>query len=396
MTASKNFIGLSQFVHFYGVVEDRMDPLKTGRVRVRCLGFHTKDKVLLPTEDLPWAQVLLPITSSGISGVGTTPLGLVEGSWVVGYFRDSAEAQEPIVLGSLPGRPSEVADTKLGFYDPNGNFPRYKDEPDVNRLAVNSDNTKEYVQVHTTDHEEDPAHEDHTPPQSVKLRIDTRITGVATGGMETFSNSKGEDVEGSPQGTFDQPSIAYGAMYPFNHVFESESGHIREYDDTVDTTSPTALATDAKRIDYRRIYESHTSGTSYEFNPDGGRVDIIKASYTRLTNANEDVSIGGYKNVTLDGKYKLFINKSKTEDNHYDIQVGEGANINIQVDKGKLNIITKTGDMNLNCGNDFNLKVGKDYTLTVEGDMKETVSGRRDSLTSGPWKLTGSRIDLNP
>ncbi len=124
-------------------------------------------------------------------------------------------------------------------------------------------------------------------------------------------------------------------------------------------------------------------------------MDIIKASYTRLTNANEEMSIGGYKNVTLNGHYKLFINKSKTEDNHYDIQVGEGANINIQVDKGKCNIITKTGDMNLNCGNDFNLKVGKDYTLTVEGNMKETVSGRRDSLTSGPWKETGSRIDLN-
>ena len=140
MAASKNFIGLSQFVHFYGVVEDRMDPLKTGRVRVRCLGFHTKDKVLLPTADLPWAQVLLPITSSGISGVGTTPLGLVEGSWVVGYFRDGEDAQEPIVLGSLPGKPKVGASPNAddGFFDPSGSYPRYIGEPDCNRLAVNA------------------------------------------------------------------------------------------------------------------------------------------------------------------------------------------------------------------------------------------------------------------
>ena len=79
----ENYMGKDGFVWFMGVVEDRQDPQYTGRVRVRCLGFHTKDKIALPTEDLPWAQVLLPITSSGISGVGQSPLGLVEGSWVV-------------------------------------------------------------------------------------------------------------------------------------------------------------------------------------------------------------------------------------------------------------------------------------------------------------------------
>ena len=138
MAIRENFIGLNQFVVFYGVVEDRQDPQYTGRVRVRCLGFHTKNKQMLPTADLPWAQVLLPITSSGISGIGQTPLGLVEGSWVVGYFRDGADAQEPIVLGSLPGKPAEQANSKIGFYDPAEAYPRYISEPDCNRLAVNA------------------------------------------------------------------------------------------------------------------------------------------------------------------------------------------------------------------------------------------------------------------
>ena len=38
------FMGLDGFVWFTGVVEDRNDPAKLGRVRVRCVGFHTENK----------------------------------------------------------------------------------------------------------------------------------------------------------------------------------------------------------------------------------------------------------------------------------------------------------------------------------------------------------------
>ena len=44
-------------IHYYGIVEDRNDPKKLGRVRVRCLGFHTEDTNDIPTADLPWAHV---------------------------------------------------------------------------------------------------------------------------------------------------------------------------------------------------------------------------------------------------------------------------------------------------------------------------------------------------
>jgi lysozyme len=45
-----------------------------------------------------------PVTSAGISGLGTTPLGPVEGTWVVIMFRDEAE-QQPIILGVIGGIP---------------------------------------------------------------------------------------------------------------------------------------------------------------------------------------------------------------------------------------------------------------------------------------------------
>ena len=52
----QNFLGQDGFIWFVGVVEDRNDPQKLGRVRVRCLGYHTADRIALPTSDLPLGQ----------------------------------------------------------------------------------------------------------------------------------------------------------------------------------------------------------------------------------------------------------------------------------------------------------------------------------------------------
>ena len=67
-----------------GVVEDRADPKHLGRVRVRCLGYHTEDLIKLPTSDLPWAHPMNPITSATVSVLVRRPLVLLKarGSWV--------------------------------------------------------------------------------------------------------------------------------------------------------------------------------------------------------------------------------------------------------------------------------------------------------------------------
>ena len=113
----KDFMGTEGFVWFYGVVENRKDPLFLGRVKVRCIGFHTDDKTLIPTGDLPWADIIQPVTSAAISGIGTTPTGLVEGTHVFGFFRDGREAQEPVVLGTSGGIPENIANPDRGFND---------------------------------------------------------------------------------------------------------------------------------------------------------------------------------------------------------------------------------------------------------------------------------------
>ena len=89
---------------FTGVVENRQDPLKLGRCQVRVVGLHNHDKTQLKTEDLPWAFPMQPVTSAAMSGIGYSPLGPVEGTWVVVMFRDD-DLQQPIILGSIGGIP---------------------------------------------------------------------------------------------------------------------------------------------------------------------------------------------------------------------------------------------------------------------------------------------------
>jgi predicted chitinase len=90
---------------FYGVVENRMDPLKLGRCQVRIVDIHTHDKNLLPTSDLPWAYPMGDINSASMNGIGESPLGPVEGTTVIVFFADADTMQQPIMMGTLGGIP---------------------------------------------------------------------------------------------------------------------------------------------------------------------------------------------------------------------------------------------------------------------------------------------------
>ena len=357
-----NFLGKNNFIWFNGVVEDRNDPQKLGRLRVRCVGIHTDNKDDLPTADLPWSQLIHPITSSGISGLGHSPGFIVEGTWVFGYFRDGYAMQEPMVIGTLPGKPVELAETSKGFYDPNGVYPKYKDEVDTNRLAVNDTSQ---------------------PHLFLELRKLTRKTGVPTADFDAVPVEEhiSTAIEASDSDTWSQPIVPYNATYPYNHVFESESGHIFEIDDTKDN---------------ERLFTSHRTGTSQEISPDGTQVNIIKGDHYNIVSGKRQAVIEGNADLTIGGRHKIYINKDGATNNHYDIQVGPNASVNIQIDKGDMNVVLKDGKLNTNVSGDYNMKIGGNMNLDVRGNKTETVSGSKTSNTTGNVIHRGARIDLNP
>jgi len=109
---------------FVGVVEETADPMSAGRVRVRCFSYHTPDHELLPTENLIWAQCVLPVDNPGIGGIGAFAVGLVPGSWVLGFFRDGNDMQDPVIMGGFSGSTGNSVNYQdgFGYGDPHGAF----------------------------------------------------------------------------------------------------------------------------------------------------------------------------------------------------------------------------------------------------------------------------------
>lgn len=87
---------------FIATVIDASPPFGfEGRVKIRIHGLHSEETYLLPQQDLPWAQCVLPTTEGGISGIGKSPK-IQANSLVFGMFMDGNHSQTPIILGSLP------------------------------------------------------------------------------------------------------------------------------------------------------------------------------------------------------------------------------------------------------------------------------------------------------
>jgi hypothetical protein len=88
---------------FVGRVEkgSASDPTGLKRVKVRVHGLHTEDTSKIDTDDLPWAQVIIPGTEPGTNGTGW-PGNIEEGALVFGEFLDGPTSQIPVVYGSLP------------------------------------------------------------------------------------------------------------------------------------------------------------------------------------------------------------------------------------------------------------------------------------------------------
>ena len=369
------FMGKNGFQWFVGVVEDRQDPKTLGRLRVRCLGYHTEDLVKLPTADLPWAHVMNPITSATVSGLGQTPLGAVEGSWVVGFFQDGGDAQQPIVIGTLPGVPSTLPDkdSKKGFQDAvNAVYPKYT-ETDVNRLAVgNDDNPHSSLTIRQADRD----------LAVGTAQIDGIFAGVAQ--IPTDLDETAAIVAGRiTGGSWNEPETPYDAQYPHNHVYESEGGHLREMDDTPGK---------------ERIHERHASGTGYEIHPNGSKVTRVKNDNYTITTGDDYTHIQGTQRHTTDGGVRVRVNSSGAEGNNYNIEVGNNANVNVEVNKGNINLTTLSpdvGDININASRNLNMQVGKDMNVSVLGNASEIITGTKDEEVQGKNTKTGSEIDMD-
>jgi hypothetical protein len=84
------------------------------RYKVRIIGLHDQGETEIKSDQLPWAQVMYPITGGGgQGGSGQTP-NLRQGNMVFGFFLDGQEQQVPVIMGVLGNNAQTKLATKTG------------------------------------------------------------------------------------------------------------------------------------------------------------------------------------------------------------------------------------------------------------------------------------------
>ena len=187
---------------------------------------------------------------------------------IVGFFIDGENGQEPVMMGVLPGIPLAAANPQQAFNDPRTpaqlakapvkpgdkatNYPRVLDEPSTSRLARNDAES-----INKT---------------IVKTKKDNKV------------------------GPFELDTT-YNAKYPYNNVYESESGHVMEFDDTPNK---------------ERVQIYHRAGTYMEVQADGSFHFKSAKNLNETVNGNDSVYIKGNLTVVVDGNISFESKKNIT------------------------------------------------------------------------------------
>jgi hypothetical protein len=347
---NQDVAGRNGFVWWVGVVESRNDPLKLGRCQVRIGGgWHSDNKMKLPTVDLPWALPSLPVNNSN-------PYAPKEGDMIFGFFLDGVNAKEPVMVGVMPGiplnantslqqsftdarTPAELAAAPVRPDEKKTNYPRKIDEPTTSRLARND-----------TDYP-------HTIIDSKKKKKSNLF-----------------ELE-SP----------YAAKYPYDNVIESESGHVIEIDDTPDK---------------ERLHFYHRSGSYREYRPDGTTQEkVIKDSY-QAVDSNKNVYVKGNYTVNVDGNLTFNVKGNIGMKAGGYISGTAGSSVSLTAGTTFSAFapasasMTTIGAASVTAGGMASMTAGGAASVTAGGVASVTAGGAANFTAGGVATLAGSVVNI--
>jgi len=192
-----------------------------------------------------------------------------------------------------------------------------------------------------------------------------------------------------------EPKSDYAAVYPYNNINETESGHFMEMDDT-----PGA----------ERIRLQHRTGTFTEIQADGKRINKVLGDNYEIILGNDYVYIKGQCNITVDGPCVVNVKGdmyAKIEGNCKQEVKGDS----IQAVHGNAEIHSD-GDMDINSSGTVTLgatSVDINSDVNVRGTLSSTQSiSAVKNITAGlqsyanlgfvtpGWISAGSPTAINP
>lgn len=358
-----NFLGLNNFVWWFGVVENRLDPLELGRCQVRCFGWHTENTNQIPIENLPWAH---PIVPYGVKNVQPPP----EGTMVFGFFADGEDGQYPIIMGTVPGIPDEIRQINSGFTDPlsvatkrNAGMPRTldaskttlgKDTKGIRGVDADPSRYPKYLNEPTTSRLARP----------VRGEKDGKFDGVTSESIAntTIDIQRKTRVANIPTvvGLWDEAYPTYAAKFPYNNVTETESGHAFEMDDT---------------YGHERVQLSHRTGSTLEFANTGSTKLKSMSSRQDITMGDQRTYINGDKYETIDGDFYLQVG-GKLRISAKSIEIVSGSSTSISAPQS----VSVAGGLSASMSG---LSVGMSGLMASVSGLKTDVSGAMAVKVSG-------------
>ncbi|NBX71525.1 hypothetical protein EBQ91_01235 [bacterium] len=84
------------------------------RYKVRIIGLHDQEEETIASDQLPWAQIMYPVTAGGGQANAGATSALRQGNFVFGFFLDGADQQVPVIMGVLGNNAQTALNTKIG------------------------------------------------------------------------------------------------------------------------------------------------------------------------------------------------------------------------------------------------------------------------------------------
>lgn len=336
----------------FGEVKDINDLEKLGRVKVSVYGVHDD----IPTKELGWSNVLMPANTPATLGQGHSVNLKAEVLWKTGDLLPEpiqSPAFRAVTSGPAGQSVEEALEVKTitdvapdyGFYT-GSDVPKTGDVREQGSLVCGM-----FL---------DPAMQEFL----VIGTLPTKTAGVKDNNLRV--RGEADPHANETKGQY-EPLSPYDPTYPYNHVYETESGHVKEYDDTPGI---------------ERIKERHKSGTQYEIGPNGSKVErIVKDNY-QLVAGNDTIEVKGSVKIIVSGDAKLSVAKDLTANVGGMLETVVAGNA-IATIAGTTTVLN-TGDMNLTVS-------GEDSAnLTIKSQYSTTEAAGSTTMHKGEIKLDGN------
>ena len=300
-------------MHF-GIVKNINDPEKLGRVKVKVFDIHDN----IETYELGWSQVMMSGNTPAINGQGHSVNLTEEVLWKKG------DTLPTPITGAAGQVLTEVDDDTT---------PAIGDVKIVGSLVCGI-----FL---------DPVQQEFMVIGSLPTKTD----GVHDNNVRVRGEADPHAAE--PLGEY-QPVSTYAPEYPYNNVYETEGGHVKEYDDTPGL---------------ERITERHKSGTKYEIDANGSKNETIVRDNYKLVVGHDTLEVFGNVRIIVSGQADIAVAN--------DVNIAVGGDMVSTVDGalianvGGVTKVTSTDDITLKSNNiwlDGNVNV----TEVLKTDTKNT------------------------